>query len=127
MRASRFGSSPWNRNEVIVSGHEVGVNPVEAYGAGQDAEAYASGFVGLGADFNAALDAAKSACDHEPEVSGWDAYGEEQAAAIAEVEEHGISLAENIQGGASDISATDEESSDIYAGINFDSVIPPNI
>lgn len=60
-------------------------------------------------------------------MSGWDAYGEEQAAAIAKVEEHGISLAENIQGGASDISTTDEESSDIYAGINFDSVIPPNI
>lgn len=93
----------------------------------QDAEAYASGFVGLGEDFNAALDTAKAACDHEPEVSGWDAYGEEQAAAIAKVEDHGVSLAENIQGGASDIAATDEENSETYAGFDINSVIPPNV
>lgn len=51
----------------------MGANVVEAHGSGQDAE-----------------------------VNGWDAYGEEQATAIAKVEEHGLSLAENIQGGASD-------------------------
>ncbi|MFD3684208.1 hypothetical protein ACFWTE_05230 [Nocardiopsis sp. NPDC058631] len=94
-----------------MSGHEVGVNAYDAYGAGSDAEAYASGFVGLGEDFNETLLAAKAACDHDPKVTGWSAYGEEQAEAMAKVANHGIALSENVQAGASEASSTDEQSS----------------
>ncbi|MGW5880140.1 hypothetical protein ACWFMI_26690 [Nocardiopsis terrae] len=107
--------------------HELGVNVVEAYGSGQDAEAYASGFVGLGSDFDAALQTAKIACKHDPKVSGWEAYGEEQAAAIAKVEDHGLSLAENIQGGAADVAATDQEASETYNAIDYPLSRQPNV
>lgn len=72
-----------------MSRHELGVNVVEAHGSGQNAEAYASDFVGLSEDFDAALQTAKGACKHEPEVSGWGPYADEQSTAIAKVEEHG--------------------------------------
>ena len=108
-------------------GHELGVNPVEAYSSGQDAEAYASGFTGLGDDFDAALQTAKTACKHDPEVKGWDAYGEEQAAAIAKVENHGISLAENIHGGAADVATTDHEAAESYDAVAHPLNRPPNV
>ncbi|WP_306370669.1 hypothetical protein [Nocardiopsis sp. CC223A] len=98
-----------------MSGHEVGVNARDAYQSGNTAESYAADFIGLGEDFKAVLDAAKSACDHEPEVTGWEAYGEEQAEAIAKVEEHGLSLAENVQAGAAEASHTDVDSGDGFS------------
>lgn len=96
-----------------MSGHEAGANVVDAHGAGQDAESYAAGFSGLGLDFDDALQEAKTACQNDPEVTGWSQYGDDQAEAISSVERHGISIGENVQGGASEISRTDEEASEI--------------
>lgn len=45
--------------------HEVGVNVQDAYGAGVNAEEYASAFNGLHTDFNDVLDAASAACTDE--------------------------------------------------------------
>ncbi|MEV2276285.1 hypothetical protein AB0I72_11905 [Nocardiopsis sp. NPDC049922] len=108
-------------------GHEVGVNAHDAHGAGSNAEAYAAGFVGLGADFNETLLAAKAACDHDPKVTGWGGYGEGQASAIARVENHGLSLSENIQGGASEAAFTDQDSGVEFTAIDVPLSRDPNI
>ena len=94
--------------------NELGVNVHDAYGAGVNAEDYASAFHGLHADFNDILDAADNACADEPEVTGWSAYGAEQTDAIAKVEDHGVALAENIQGGAADVGNTDSQAAETY-------------
>ena len=87
----------------------MGVNVEAARGEAQNAEACAADFVGLSADFTDALQTAKSACEHEPEVGGWGPYGEAQSTAIAKVEAHGLSLAEHIRGTAAEVADTDNE------------------
>ncbi|WP_017605354.1 hypothetical protein [Nocardiopsis alkaliphila] len=104
--------------------HEVGVNVTDAYGAGVNAEQYASSFNGLHADFNDVLDAAKDACAEDPRVTGWSSYGEEQAEAIARVEHHGVGLAENIQGGAAEVANTDAQAADTYGSVDVPSYLP---
>lgn len=106
--------------------HELGVNPHDAYGAGAEAEQYASAFDGLHADFNDVLEAADTACADDPRVEGWSAYGEEQAEAIAEVEAHGVSLAENVQGGASEAANTDVQGSEEFAAVDMPPSRPIN-
>lgn len=106
--------------------HEIGVNPHDAYGAGADAEQYAAGFNGLHADFNDVLEAAETACADDPEVTGWSAYGMEQAEAIAEVEAHGVSLAENVQGGASEAANTDAQASEGFEAVDMPPSRPVN-
>ncbi|WP_435107742.1 hypothetical protein [Nocardiopsis synnemataformans] len=108
-------------------GHEAGVNPYDAYGIGSNAEAYASGFIGLGEDFNEVLLSAKSACAPDPQVTGWSAYGEEQAEAMAKVENHGVSLAENVQAGASEAAATDHSSAEDFVPVDSPLSRPPNL
>ncbi|GHC93296.1 hypothetical protein GCM10007079_42550 [Nocardiopsis terrae] len=107
-------------------GHELGVNVQDAYGAGANAEQYASSFEGLHSDFTDVLDAAKDACADEPQLTGWSAYGEEQADAIARVEHHGVALAENVQGGASDVANTDTQASEQYAEVGVPPSLPVN-
>ncbi len=99
--------------------NELGVNVTDAYGAGADAGQYASSFTGLHADFLDLLNAAKDVCADEPAVTGWSAYGEEQADAIARVEEHGVGLAENVQGGASEVAMTDAQAGEAYEAVDL--------
>lgn len=104
--------------------HESGVNVTDAYGAGVNAEQYASSFEGLHADFNEVLNAAKAACADDPRVTGWSTYGEEQSEAIASVEHHGVGLAENIQGGASEAANTDAQAGEAYGTVDVPSYLP---
>ncbi|WP_143847106.1 hypothetical protein [Nocardiopsis sp. JB363] len=107
--------------------HEVGVNVHDAYGAGASAEEYASAFNGLHDDFNDVLSSASAACADDPKVGGWSDYGEEQAEAIARVENHGISLAENVQGGASETANVDSQASEVYNSTDVPMARPVNI
>lgn len=104
--------------------NELGVNVHDAYGAGANAQDYASSFEGLHVDFNDLLNAAKDACADDPRVTGWSAYGEEQADAIARVEHHGVGLGENIQGGAAEVANTDSQAAEAYAAVNVPSYLP---
>lgn len=105
-------------------GHELGVNVQDAFGAGVDAEAYASSFDGLHSDFSDVLDSANSACKDDPKVTGWSSYGEEQSSAIAEVEHHGVSLGGNIQSGASEAANTDGQAGESYGSVEIPSRLP---
>ncbi len=96
----------------------VGVNVEDAHGAGGAAGRYAAGFNGLHADFNDVLQSAEDACKDDPQVTGWSTYGSEQAGVIAEVEEHGVSLAENVQGGAAGAANSDAESGELYESVD---------
>ncbi|WP_431872919.1 hypothetical protein [Nocardiopsis eucommiae] len=105
-------------------GHELGVNVQDAFGAGVNAEGYAASFEDLHSDFKDLLDAAKAACKDEPEVTGWASYGEDQAESIAEVEHHGVSLAENIQSGASEAANTDSQAGETFGTVEVPSGLP---
>lgn len=107
--------------------HEVGVNVQDAYGAGASAEEYASAFNGLHDDFNDVLSSASAACADDPKVGGWSEYGEEQAEAMARVENHGVSLAENVQGGASETANTDGQASEVYNSADVPMARPVNL
>lgn len=92
---------------------------VESAQSGGMASAYAAARLkDLPEDFGDAADAAKSAVDHDPGVSGWPTFRDKYEHQMRNVSYHAENLAENIQSGAFDVAVTHLEAADEFEGVN---------
>ncbi|MFI6575641.1 hypothetical protein ACIBFB_07550 [Nocardiopsis sp. NPDC050513] len=93
---------------------EAGGNTIEAMEGGEYAETLAAAMAGLADTFDILMEDAESASGHEDVRAGFRALREEAAQALIDVQEHGLSLADNIQAGSGRIAVNDLDSARDY-------------
>ncbi|MCY9786317.1 hypothetical protein KIK06_20700 [Nocardiopsis sp. EMB25] len=93
---------------------EAGANPIEAMEGGEYAETLAAAMAGLADMFDLLMEDAEAAAGHTDVVAGFRTFKEEFAQDLIDVQEHGLSLANNIQAGASEIARNDLEGAEDY-------------
>ncbi len=98
-------------------GDEVGANPYEAYQRGEGAVTIAETFTGLKSAFDDAITAAKTAAVEPPCANAYPEFGEANAALMADIQEHGMSLGGNVQAGAQQTANTDSEAGDDFTDV----------
>lgn len=98
-----------------VSDGTVGVNPDDAHAGGSASAEAAARLRDLPADFDEAIQAAKSAVRPTPGITGWDSFGSDHEQHMVDVKEHARTLAENIQDGAYEAAITDLEAAEEFS------------
>ncbi|WP_028648830.1 hypothetical protein [Nocardiopsis sp. CNT312] len=106
---------------------EAGGNPIEGMQGGEYAETLAAAMAGLADTFDLLMEDAVSAAGHEDVRAGFNAFKEEAGQSLIDVQALGLTLADNVQAGASEIARNDLESSEGFGhpweshrDINFD-------
>ena len=97
--------------------NEVGANPIEALEGGELAEALAESMAGLADMFEFLMEDAETVANRSEVESALRAYKEEHAQTLIDAQEHGMSLANNIQAGASETAVNDLESAEMYESL----------
>jgi len=95
---------------------EVGVNVVAGMSKGEAAEELAEAMAGLNDTFETMLEDVRSPTAEFPVRQGYDKFLEKMSPFMADLERHGLRLAENIQAGASEAAQNDYESSQEFEG-----------
>ncbi|MEV2278394.1 hypothetical protein AB0I72_22680 [Nocardiopsis sp. NPDC049922] len=93
---------------------EAGANPIEAMEGGEYAQTLAAAMAGLADMFDLLMEDAEAGAGHSDVMAGFRKYRDEYGQDIVDVQQHGLSLADNIQAGASEVARNDLESAEEY-------------
>ncbi|WDZ88841.1 hypothetical protein [Nocardiopsis sp. HUAS JQ3] len=85
------------------------------FSSGLDAEAMANAMAGLSDMFDHLMEEARSRSEHARMRTGYAVFLDKYVDHIAEVEENGLRLAENIQAGVAEAAETDLRSAEDYS------------
>lgn len=95
--------------------NEAGGNPNEAKQSGSTAETLAESMVGLKEDYEGLISGCKTGAGEEEVKAGFEKHlNSGILEKIAEIEERGLRIAENMQAGARDLAETDYENTTGY-------------
>ncbi|WP_017610727.1 hypothetical protein [Nocardiopsis xinjiangensis] len=87
--------------------NEAGGNPIEGMQGGEYAETLAAAMAGLADGFDLLMEDAESAAGNEDVRAGFRTFKEEASQSLIDVQEHGMTLAHNVQAGAGEIAQND--------------------
>ncbi|WP_083947947.1 hypothetical protein [Thermobifida cellulosilytica] len=96
-------------------GNEAGANPGAAAAKGATAEEMAEAMAGLADTFDDLITEVRAAAGSYV-AAGYSRFRDDHYDSIKKVQDHGLTLADNIQAGAAEAALTDLDTSDGYQG-----------